>query len=134
MNVIIKGTGSYIPEVVVTNSSFRENSFYDPQGEVLGGEVEKIIERFKEITGIAERRYVKGNESLSAIAVAAAARAIEDAGSDPEKIDVIIMAHNFGNVVDGSLQTDLLPSIASKVKHELGISNPNCVAFDIIFG
>jgi 3-oxoacyl-[acyl-carrier-protein] synthase-3 len=44
------------------------------------------------------------------------------------------VAHNFGNVVKHTIQTDVLPALASRVKHDLGIKNPNCVAYDILFG
>ena len=52
----------------------------------------------------------------------------------PETIDQIIVAHNFGDVIKHTIQTDMIPSIASRVKHNLGIKNPNCVAYDLIFG
>ena len=64
----------------------------------------------------------------------AAALAIEDAGIDPETIDQIIVAHNFGNVIAGTIQSDAVPSIASRVKNLLGIRNPSCVAYDLLFG
>jgi 3-oxoacyl-[acyl-carrier-protein] synthase-3 len=53
---------------------------------------------------------------------------------DPETLDYIIFAHNFGNVKKGAIQTDLLPSLASRVKHDLRIKNPKCVAYDMLFG
>ncbi len=134
MNIVITGTGSYTPGTIVPNSSFNSSLFYDPQGKVLSGNVESIISKFKDITGIEERRYVKASENLSAIASVAAARALIDAKLDVEQTDVIIVAHNFGDVVSGSGRVDVLPSIASRVKHILGISNPDCVAFDIVFG
>ncbi len=93
-----------------------------------------IIEKFKNITGIEERRYLSSNLNNSDIAAIAAQRAIKNAGIDPESIDQIIVAHNFGNLVGNCKQSDMLPSIASKVKHILGIANPNCVAYDIVFG
>jgi 3-oxoacyl-[acyl-carrier-protein] synthase-3 len=64
----------------------------------------------------------------------AAERAIENAGIDRETIDQIILAHNFGDVNYGSIQSDILPCLASRVKHKLGIKNPSCVAYDILFG
>jgi 3-oxoacyl-[acyl-carrier-protein] synthase-3 len=64
----------------------------------------------------------------------AAELAIQDAGIDPETIDQIIVAHNFGDVLPGTIQTDTIPALASRVKHQLGIKNPNCVAYDILFG
>ena len=64
----------------------------------------------------------------------AAEKAIEDALLDPETLDYIIVAHNFGDIQHGCLQTDILPSLATRVKHNLQIKNTNCVAYDLIFG
>ncbi|MFY8166060.1 MAG: 3-oxoacyl-ACP synthase III family protein [Sediminibacterium sp.] len=134
MATIISGTGSYIPSIVKTNQSFIDNTFYDEHGALINTPNEEIVEKFKGITGIVERRYVEENLNTSDMATKAAALAIEDAGIDQETIDQIIVAHNFGEVVAGSIQTDTIPSIASRVKHKLGIHNPNCVAYDVLFG
>lgn len=53
---------------------------------------------------------------------------------DPETIDYIIFAHNFGDVAYGSSQCDAMPSLAARVKSRLKIKNPKCVSYDIIFG
>jgi len=134
MSTIITGTGSYIPSVVKTNQSFVNNSFYAENGELITTPNEEIVEKFKDITGIAERRYADNNENTSEMATKAAVLAIKDAGIDPETIDQIIVAHNFGNVLAGTIQTDAIPAIASRVKNQLGIKNPACVAYDILFG
>ncbi|MEG9512137.1 hypothetical protein LZ318_00040, partial [Saccharopolyspora indica] len=55
-------------------------------------------------------------------------------GIDPETLDQIIVAHNFGNVIKHTIQTDILPALASRVKNALGIRNPSCVAYDLLFG
>jgi 3-oxoacyl-[acyl-carrier-protein] synthase-3 len=68
------------------------------------------------------------------LAFFAAQKAIENAGVDPETIDYIIFAHNFGDVKKGAIQSDMLPSLATRVKHKLQIKNPKCVAYDILFG
>jgi 3-oxoacyl-[acyl-carrier-protein] synthase-3 len=60
--------------------------------------------------------------------------AIAQSGIDPETLDQIIVAHNFGNVTKHTIQTDILPALASRIKHDLGIHNPACVAYDILFG
>ncbi|MBL7932261.1 MAG: ketoacyl-ACP synthase III [Bacteroidia bacterium] len=134
MNIVISGTGSHTPCSLVANSAFNASVFYDVGGVALESDVSVTIERFQQITGIEERRYINNNETLSDIAAVAGIRALKSAKVDPEKIDMIIMAHNFGNVLQGSLQVDILPSVASRVKHIMGISNPDCVAFDIVFG
>lgn len=134
MSSIITGTGSYIPEDIKSNDIFLKNDFYDMGHLPMEDNNELIIEKFKNITGIEERRYLSSDLSNSDIAAIAAERAIENAGIDPETIDQIIVAHNFGNIINDNRQSDMLPSIASKVKHLLGIANPNCVAYDIVFG
>src|SRR5690606_12364690 len=93
-----------------------------------------IISKFKDITGISERRYAPNEFVTSDIAYFAAENAIVDANIDRETIDYIILAHNFGDVRHDAIQSDIMPSLASRVKHKLGIKNPKCVAYDILFG
>jgi 3-oxoacyl-[acyl-carrier-protein] synthase-3 len=134
MATIITGTGSYIPKIVKTNKDFIGNSFYAEDGVLIQTPNQEIVEKFKDITGIYERRYAGEQMNTSDMATEASLLAIKDSGIDPETIDQIIVAHNFGNVVTGSIQTDTIPAIASRVKNQLGIRNPNCVAYDILFG
>lgn len=133
-NTIIIGSGSYIPEVEIENDTFIENPFCFDDGRRIQNNNQDVIAKFQEITGIASRRYVNQDQSCSEIASISAFRAIENAQIDPETLDMIIVAHNFGDVISGSNQTDIVPSIASRVKHQLGIKNPFCVPYDIIFG
>ena len=134
MATIISGTGSYIPSIIKTNLAFAENTFYGEDGVLIKTPNAEIVEKFKDITGIYERRYAEENMNTSEMASKAAELAIQDAGIDRETIDQIIVAHNFGDVLPGTIQTDTIPSLASRVKHQLGIKNPNCVAYDILFG
>ena len=134
MATIISGTGSYIPSIIKTNLAFAENTFYGEDGVLIKTPNEEIVEKFKDITGIYERRYAEENMNTSEMASKAAELAIQDAGIDRETIDQIIVAHNFGDVLPGTIQTDTIPALASRVKHQLGIKNPNCVAYDILFG
>lgn len=131
---MITGTGSYVPENIVTNSDFDVNKFYDPNGKAIDAPFEEIVQKFKAITGIEQRRYINDDQTASDIASIAAKLAIEDAGVNPEKIDQIIVAHNFGDVKKGTIQTDTVPCLAARVKHNLQIENPFCVAYDILFG
>jgi 3-oxoacyl-[acyl-carrier-protein] synthase III len=133
MSVIIKGTGSFIPENKISNQDFFQHEFYSEDGEVLP-HTETIIKKFKDITGIEARRYADDGMINSEMASIAAKRALEDAKINIEEIDAIIYAHNFGNIPKDTIQTDIVPCLATRVKHDLGIKNPNCAAFDIIFG
>lgn len=134
MNIIITGTGSYLPAHIITNDHFKNNSFYSPNGELLTESNDLIAEKLEKITGIKERRYIDEEQQMYEIAIIAAQRALEDAKADPETLDGIILAHNFGTIAYGTTQVNLLPSIASRVKHALRIKNPGCIAFDIVFG
>lgn len=131
---VIKGTGSYVPARVVKNEDFLPNMFFSPSGESMTKTNEVIIDKFKEITEIMERRHVDDEYVTSDISTFAAEKAIESAGIDKESLDYIILAHNFGDVSKGTGRTDVLPSLASKVKHQLKIENPYCVAYDLLFG
>lgn len=134
IKTIITGSGSYIPTFIKTNLDFTTHNFYAEDNTPLDIEPRLIVEKFKKITGIVERRYANSDMDSSDMAAIAAADAIADAGCDPETIDQIIVAHNFGNVIKHTIQTDVLPALASRVKHALKIKNPNCVPYDILFG
>ncbi|HMM12488.1 MAG TPA: ketoacyl-ACP synthase III [Bacteroidales bacterium] len=134
LNTVITGTGSYIPTKVVSNSAFTSQIFFEKDNSPIDSPGEEITRKFKDITGIYERRYVENDQSNADIATIAAQRAIESSGIDPETIDQIIVAHNFGDVISESIQTDILPSIASRVKNRLGIQSETCIPYDIIFG
>jgi len=134
INSVITGTGSYIPELVKENKDFLNDDFLNEDGTPFAYENDVVIEKFKAITGIGERRYATAELNSSDLAYFASLKAIEDAGIDKEEIDYIILAHNFGDVKKDTIQSDLLPSLASRVKYRLGIKNSSCVAYDILFG
>ena len=134
MSTKIIGTGSYIPEQITTNADFLNHHFHNADGSAFEVDNNVIIEKFKSITGIEERRYAKDHHTASDLAFFAAERALEDAKIDAETLDYIIVGHNFGDVRFGQLQSDMLPALAARVKQSLGIKNPNCVAYDVIFG
>jgi 3-oxoacyl-[acyl-carrier-protein] synthase-3 len=134
MNSKITGTGCYVPTIIQGNETFLEHEFLNEDGSNFESSNEVIIEKFKSITGIEERRYATSNYSASDLAFFAAQKAIESSGVNPEELDYIILAHNFGDVKKPAGQSDILPSLATRVKHSLGIENPNCVAYDILFG
>jgi 3-oxoacyl-[acyl-carrier-protein] synthase III len=131
---VITGTGSYIPPVIQTNTDFAKHLFYSEDHQPLPTPPEQVVEKFKQITGIEERRYTSDDLSTADIGAVAAKKALDDSGADPETIDQLIVAHNFGNVLKHTIQTDAVPSLAASIKHQLGIKNPNCVAYDVLFG
>jgi 3-oxoacyl-[acyl-carrier-protein] synthase-3 len=131
---VITGSGYYIPPVIQTNADFSKYIFYAENQTPLNTSPQEIVEKFKQITGIEERRYATDETNTSDIGAIAAELALRDSGTDPEQIDQLIVAHNFGNVIKNTIQTDAVPSLASRIKHSLGIRNPNCIAYDILFG
>lgn len=106
--VCIAGTGSYLPETVVTN-------------EDLSKRVDTSDEWIFTRTGIRERRIAAEGEYTSHMASAAARKALEQAGLSPAEVQVIIVA---------TITPDTLtPATACYVQHQLGASG--AVAFDI---
>ena len=94
MNSVITGTGSYIPTITKTNADFNQERFFNDKNEPFEATNSIIIEKFKAITGIEERRYAADDKQSSDIALIAAQKAIEDANIDPEELDYIILAQN----------------------------------------
>ncbi|MFA5620760.1 MAG: ketoacyl-ACP synthase III [Weeksellaceae bacterium] len=130
----IIGVGNCIPSESITNLFFEQHKFLDEAGDQLKQDNATIADKLKEITGIEERRYAAKNQVTSDLGFIAAQAAIEDAGIDPETLDYIIFAHNFGDVPFGTIQSDTVPSLASRVKNLLKIKNNFCVAYDVLFG
>ena len=107
MRIGILGTGSYVPEKVLTN---------DDLAKIVDTNDEWITTR----TGIKERRIASENEATSDLAFCAAKKAINDAGIDKNEIDLIIVA---------TMTPDhFTPSTAALVQDKLGIK---AAAFDI---
>ena len=131
---VITGSGSYLPTQKVPNSHFLHHSFFDSDGKKLGKSNEEIIGKFKDITGIEERRYVTPDLMASDIGFFAAEQALKSSHLDKETLDYIIVAHNFGDLRHDNLRSDCLPTLASRVKQKLGIKNPRTIAYDIPFG
>lgn len=131
---IITGTGSCIPQNRIANEAFNSTEFFDQDGSRLKKKNSEIIEKFSAITGIHERRYAQQDQRATDLGLIAATEAIKDAGIDPETIDYVIVAHNFGDVKFGSNRVTMVPAIASGIKAKLNIVNPDCVGYDIIFG
>lgn len=106
--VSIIGTGSYVPERILTNADLE--SMVDTTDQW-------IVER----TGIRERRIAAEGEFTSHLATAAARRAIENAGISIEEIDLIIVA---------TITPDtFFPSTACHVQRQLGAKRAAC--FDV---
>lgn len=134
MSIGITGTGSYIPTIISENKDFESHNFLNSDGTPFPNSSTTIIAKFQAITGIDERRYAENHLTTSDLGFFAAEKAIADAGIDKETLDYLIFAHNFGDIPYGAPQGDTLPSLATRVKHRLGIGNPECVAYDVLFG
>jgi 3-oxoacyl-[acyl-carrier-protein] synthase-3 len=134
-NIVITGAGSSIPSRVVPNSAFLGHEFFIGAGQPTdAGDNREVVEKFRQITDIEERRYAEDDQITSDLAAEAGARAVADAGIDPETLDYIVVAHNFGDIDAVTHYPDFVPSLAARVKHRLAIANPACVAYDLPFG
>lgn len=107
--VSIIGSGSYVPERVLTNA-----------------ELEKMVETSDEWittrTGIKERRIAAPDQNTSDLATEAARRALDQAGVKPEEIDLILVA---------TVSPDMLfPATACFVQKKLGATKAAC--FDVL--
>lgn len=131
---VITGSGSFLPAMAVTNADFEKSVFHESTGTKIERPMSEIIEKFQQITGINERRYVEDNMVSSDMAWMAAEKAIANSGIDKEQLNYVIVAHNFGDVRHGATHVDMVPTLAARVKHKLGIQNPYCVAYDLPFG
>lgn len=131
---VITGTGSFLPPLVKKNIDFTEQPFYTEDQLLINSKKEVIIDKFRKITGIVERRYAPADLDASDMAAIAGNLAVADSKLDRETLDLIIVAHNFGDISCRGIQSDAVPALANRVKHQLGIRNPACIAFDVIFG
>jgi 3-oxoacyl-[acyl-carrier-protein] synthase-3 len=134
MRSVITATGSHIPTVRVPNEHFLGHDFRGSDQKTIEKSNADILKQFEAITTIRERRYVPDDLDTSDIAFDAAQKALQSSNIDPEQLDGIIVAHNFGDVRPGSQRLDLVPSLAARVKAKLEIKNPFCPAWDLIFG
>lgn len=105
----IIGTGSYLPEYVLTNAELEKR---------VDTSDEWIVSR----TGIRERHIVAEGETTSDLATAAGRAALEAAGISPNQLDLILVATTTPDFI--------FPSVACLVQQKLGVTNA-CPAFDI---
>lgn len=131
---VITGTGSCLPSRVVRNADFVASSFFDADGQPLTKPGAEIVDRFAQITDIQERRYAEDDQVASDLAFIAAQNLFQSCDADPEQLDYILVAHNFGDVSSSNRRSDFVPSLAARVKHKLGIENPKTIAYDLPFG
>ena len=131
-NSIITRTGSYIPTLKIPNNYFLNHAFYGNDGTRIDKPNDEIIRKFQEITCIGERRYVSDELTTSDIAFHSAEQALE--GVDKESLDYIIVGQNLGDVTADNTRSNMVPTIAARVKNRLKIENPYTVAYDVPFG
>jgi 3-oxoacyl-[acyl-carrier-protein] synthase-3 len=111
INAGIAGLGTYVPERILTNAQLEEM-------------VDTSDEWIRSRSGIRERRITAPEQATSDMAVAAAERALADAGITPEEIDLIIVATNTPDM--------LFPATACLVQDRIGAKNAG--AFDLAAG
>ncbi|MDQ1085494.1 3-oxoacyl-[acyl-carrier-protein] synthase-3 [Siphonobacter sp. SORGH_AS 1065] len=131
---LIAGTGAYIPTLTVTNDDFLSSHFYNPDQTPLAYSIQTTLKKFSAITGIHQRRYAAPGITASLMGLEAGRQALHHAQVNPELIDQIIVAHNYGDMAYRGAPRDQVPSLASRIKQGLGIKNPYCIAYDLVFG
>jgi 3-oxoacyl-[acyl-carrier-protein] synthase-3 len=134
LRTVIAASGCFIPPKRVPNDAFLQHEFWDQKGRRIEKPNAEILAQFEAITGIRERRYAPDDMVTSDLAAEAARAALDSSGIDPGSLDYIIVAHNFGDVRAGSSRSDMVPSLAARVKNKLEIRNPRPAAYDLIFG
>ena len=105
-----------------------DREFWGADGKKIHKPNQQILDQFEAITGIKERRYADDTQVTSDLAAKAAVDALDSSGVDREKLDAIVVAHNFGDVRAGSRHSDLVPALAARVKAYLKIANPHAAA------
>ena len=108
LRTVVKGCGGYLPKRVLTN-------------EDLAKVVDTTDEWIATRTGIKERRIAAKGELTSTMGTAAARAALDDAGMDPQDIDLIILAT--------STPDQTFPATAVTIQADLGITQG--AAFDV---
>ena len=106
----IAGTGSFVPERVVTNA------------ELVEGGLETTDAWIVEHTGIQERRWVEPGTTTASLATEASRRAIEAADVFADDVDLVVLATSSPDWQQ--------PATASAVHHELGL-RPDAGALDV---
>jgi 3-oxoacyl-[acyl-carrier-protein] synthase III len=107
-NVAIVGTGSYLPERILSNADLEK---------MVDTTDEWILSR----TGISQRRIAADNEFTSDMAAAAARIAIKNAGIAPDDIDLVILATSTPDTI--------FPSTACRIQHAIGATG--AASFDL---
>ena len=105
---VIAGTGSALPPRRVTNAELAER---------VDTTHEWIVER----TGIEARHIAADGETTATLATEAARKALENAGVEPEKVGLIVLAT--------ATPDQTFPASATRVQTMLGIND--CIAFDV---
>jgi 3-oxoacyl-[acyl-carrier-protein] synthase III len=99
----IAGTGSYVPEKILTN---------DELSRMLGEDINDFV---AQILGIRERHICAVNESTADLATAAAERALAASGVNPKELDLIVLATDTPEYIS--------PATSVVVQHRLGARN-----------
>ena len=112
----VAGTGSYLPELRLTNQDLVER--------LAKNGLETSDEWIKTRSGISARHFAAENELTSDLAVKAAEAALTSAGITSEDLDLIILATSTPDHLGG------FPSTACVVQDKLG-AHTSCAAFDV---
>ncbi|MEI6774207.1 MAG: hypothetical protein WCL18_05455 [bacterium] len=137
IQTFVRSTGKHIPEIIIPNDYFENTEFFLPSGipDTIHSNRE-IIDKLADKTGIEERRYFAHDMVTSGSGFLAAKDCYASSGSNPKDTNVILFAHNGGDVRYGHEEDkiDCIPNWASRIKNDLDINNPDIIACDFAIG
>jgi 3-oxoacyl-[acyl-carrier-protein] synthase III len=107
----IVATGSYLPEIEVSNDALRERFAH----------LDDFVDKMEERTGILRRWYAPDDWATSDLALPAARQALEAAGRRPEDVDLLILGTDSPDY--------LTPATSTVLQHKLGAVNAG--TFDV---
>ena len=94
----------------------------------------EIVAKLESIAGIRERRYIPFEQDSVELMTEASRLAIENAGLIANELSGIVVAHNAGNMIPDTGAFHTVPNLAAVLKHEIGSTNHDCFAYDVLFG
>jgi len=105
---VVAGIGKYVPETIITSEYIEKKVGFPEKLGLPMGSIENI-------TGVIERRYAAEGQVSSDMAYEASKRALENAGIEPEELDVVIFASASHDIAE--------PATANVLQDKLGAYN-----------
>ncbi len=105
MHATIVSTGSYLPEIEITNDSLRAK---------FNAQAPEFIDKMEASTGIRSRWYAPADWAASDLALRAAQQALQRAGKSPEDVDLIILGTDSPDYITPATSVVLQAKLGAK--------------------